>query len=238
MRVLSRREYGARYAGKSGATPRRAAPTRFPRRGAAPINTASACFVAAWASASVPLAAASLRRSSASCRIGARAPPVCHLTITASRQGRGSGMLGGVDGEPVPPPERRREIDTRLNAIRARLNTLRERDREAMRSRTATPGERVEAARRHAVEAYVAAAEMLASSAEAFRNAAEAHDRAASMHERAGAAGSGDVRGHERQAAVHQAAAAADRQRAERALSLLSEPGRAGPDEPRDGVAP
>ena len=67
-------------------------------------------------------------------------------------------MLGGVDGEPVPPPERRREIDTRLNAIRARLNTLRERDREAMRSRTATPGERVEAARRHAVEAYVAAA--------------------------------------------------------------------------------
>jgi hypothetical protein len=58
-----------------------------------------------------------------------------------------------------------------------------------------------------------------------FRKAAESHDRAANAHERAAAAGIGDVGQHKRQAALHRAAAAADRQRAERAASLLSEPG-------------
>jgi hypothetical protein len=156
--------------------------------------------------------------------------------------------------EPVPPadkacweawtarplPGRRREIDNRLDAVRARLKKLRERDWDAVKNRTAARGERLEAAQRHAAEAYAAAAKTLASSAEAFRRAAEAHERVASVHERAAASGIGDVRMREQQAALHRAAAVADRQRAERALSLLSEPGWAAPvsDEPRDGVAP
>jgi hypothetical protein len=84
-------------------------------------------------------------------------------------------MLVGVDGEPEPgpPAERRREIGARLEAIRTRLNKLRERDRDAIKNRSATPGERVEAAQRHAAEAFAAAAEVLASSVEAFRKAAE-----------------------------------------------------------------
>src|SRR5262252_2405202 len=151
-------------------------------------------------------------------------------------------MLEGVDSEPGPPSGRRREIDNRLDAVRARLKKLRERDWDAVKSRTAGPGERLAAAQRHAAEAHAAAAKMLASSAEAFRRAAEAHERVASVHERAAASGIGDVSMRERQAALHRAAAAADLQRAERALSLRTEPGRAEPaaasDEPPDGVAP
>jgi hypothetical protein len=136
-------------------------------------------------------------------------------------------MLVGVDGEPEPgpPAERRREIDARLEAIRTRLNKLRERNRDPVKNLSAAPGERVEAAQRHAAEAYAAAAQVLASGAEAFRKAAESHERAANVHERAAASGIGDVGHHERQAVLHRAAAAADRQRAERAQSLLSEPG-------------
>lgn len=151
-------------------------------------------------------------------------------------------MLSRVDSQPGLTPDRRREIDTRLDAIRARLKQLRERDRgwDAIRSRAAPPGERLAAAQRHAAEAHAAAAQMLASSAAAFRDAAEAHEGAASMHEKATAAGIGDVAGHERQAAQHRAAAAADRQRAQRVLSLLSDHERAAPapisDEPRDGA--
>ena len=151
-------------------------------------------------------------------------------------------MLGGVDSDPGPPSGRRREIDNRLDAVRERLKKLRERDWDAVKSQTAARGERVEAAQRHAAEAHAAAAKMLASSADAFRRAAEAHERVAKVHERAAASGIGDVHMRERQAALHRAAAAADRQRADRALSLLSEPGRAGPgavpEEPRDGGAP
>jgi len=150
-------------------------------------------------------------------------------------------MLGGVDSEPRPPPSRRREIDTRLNAVRARLKELRARDLNPIKDWNATPSERVAAAQRHAAEAHAAAVQVMASSAEAFRHAAEAHERAAGMHERTAAAGIGDVLGHERQAALHWAAAAADRERAERAQSLLSDHERAWPaaisDEPRDGVA-
>ena len=147
-------------------------------------------------------------------------------------------VLGGHDGEPGPLPGRRREIETRLDAIRARIKELRERDQDAYKGRAATPSQRLTAAQRHAAEAHAAAAQVLASSVEAFRRAAEAHERVASVHERAAASGIGDVRMREQQAALHRAAAAADRQRDERALSLLSEPGRDGPDEPRDGVAP
>ena len=137
---------------------------------------------------------------------------------------RRSGMLDSVDSEPGSLPARRREIDARLDALRARLKKLRERDWDAVRSRTIAPSERLEAAQRHAVEAHDAAAQVLASSAVAFRRAAEAHERVASLHERSAASGVGDVHQHERQAALHWAAAAADRQRAERALSLLSGP--------------
>lgn len=128
----------------------------------------------------------------------------------------------GVDSE-ATPPGRRREIDARLDAVRARLKALRERDLDARKRWTATPNERVAAAQRHAAEAYDAALHVLASSVQAFRRAAEAHEHAASMHESTAAAGIGDVRGHERQATLHRAAAAADHQRAERALSLLSD---------------
>jgi len=154
----------------------------------------------------------------------------------------GSGMLGGVNSEPVPPSDRRREIDGRPDSVRARLKTLRERDLDAGKRWAATPRERVAAAQRHAAEAHAAAAEVLASSAEAFRHAADAHERAASMHERTAAAGIGDVRGHQQQAELHRAAAVADRQRAERVQSPLSDDEQARPasgsDEPRDGVAP
>jgi hypothetical protein len=153
-------------------------------------------------------------------------------------------MLGGVDSETGRPPGRRQEIDTRLDAVRARLQELRERRRgwDADTSVAAAgTSERLEAAQRHAAEAHAAAALVLASSAEAFRRAAEAHERVADIHDRTAASRIGDVREHERQAALHRAAAAADRQRAEHAESLLSEPGQAEPaavsDEPGDGVA-
>jgi hypothetical protein len=40
-------------------------------------------------------------------------------------------MLECVDSEPGPPPARRRDIGTRLDAVRARLKALRERDLDA-----------------------------------------------------------------------------------------------------------
>jgi hypothetical protein len=147
-------------------------------------------------------------------------------------------MLGGVDSEPRPRPGRQREIDDRLDAVRARLEELRERRRPADMGR-AGASERLEAAQRHATEAHAAAAQVLASGVEAFRHAAVAHERAASLHEKAAAAGLGDVGEHERQAALQRAAAVEDWRRAERAQSLLSEPEPAGPasasDEPGDG---
>jgi hypothetical protein len=146
-------------------------------------------------------------------------------------------MLGGVDSDPGPRPGRRREIDDRLDAVRARLEELRERRRPADKGPVAAK-ERLEAAQRRAAEAHAAAAQVLASGVEAFRHAAEAHERAASLHEKAAAAGVGDVREHEQQAALQWAAAAEDWLRAERAQSVLSEPEWAEPasvsDEPGD----
>jgi hypothetical protein len=99
----------------------------------------------------------------------------------------------------------------------------------------------VEAAQQRAAEAHAAAVLVLVSSAQAFRHAAEAHERAARAHEKTAAAGIGDVIGHEQQASLHRAAAAADRQRAERTQSLLSESERTWPaadfDEPGEGAA-
>ena len=148
-------------------------------------------------------------------------------------------MPGGVDNEAGSPPSRQRQIVVRLDAVRGRLQELR--DRDAAKNLAATT-ERVEAANRHAAEAHAAALRALASSAHAFRRSAEAHERVASMHRRAGGEGTGDVRKHERQAALHRAAAAAARHRAEHAESLLSEPRQAGPAaisaKPGDRVAP
>ena len=150
-------------------------------------------------------------------------------------------MLEGVDSEPGPPPGRQQEIDARLDAIRDRLKQLRERDWDGVKNQAAVPGERLAAAQRYAAEAAAAAVQVLAASAEAFGNAAEAHERVAGLHDRSATAGIGDVDMHERQAALHRAAAAADRQRAERALSLLPGPEWAGSadasDEPGDGMA-
>ena len=150
-------------------------------------------------------------------------------------------MLGDVNKEPGPLPGRRREIDTRLDAVRARLQVLREREVFGGQRWATSPRERVAAAKRYAAEAQAAATRVLTSSAEAFRNAAEAHERAASMHERTAAGGIGDMHGHERQAALHRAAAAADWQRAERVQSLLSGHEQVGPapvsDGPREGMA-
>ena len=150
----------------------------------------------------------------------------------------------GAGSGPWASPGRRREIDTRLAAVRARLEELKDRERslDAAKNRTGTARERVAAAQRHAAEADAAAVEGLASSAEAFRIAAEAHEWAARMHERTAATGIGDVPGPVRQAALHRSAAAADRQRAERVQSLLSGHERAGPaaisGEPDHGMAP
>ena len=150
-------------------------------------------------------------------------------------------MLRGVDSEPGPPPGRRQHYGTRLDAVRARLKELGERDPDAARD-LAAASERLEVAVRHAAAAHAFAVQVLSSSAEAFREAAEAHEHAARVHDRTAAAGIGDVLGHERQATLHRAAAAADWQRAERAQSLLSESEQAGPadvcDEPREGEAP
>ena len=142
-----------------------------------------------------------------------RAVPAAGATAFAAKK---SGMLGGVDSERGSPLDRRREIDARLDAVRARLKRLRERDWDAVKSQAAPTSERLEAAQRYAAEAHAAAVQVLAASAEAFRRAAEAHERVAGVHERAAAAGIGDVGRHERQAVLHRAAAAADRQRAER----------------------
>ena len=161
--------------------------------------------------------------------------------VTGQLRVGGSGMLGDVDSEPGPPPGRRQQINARLGAIRARLEQLRERGLDAIGGRVAAPNDRLEAAQRHEAEAAAAAAQALAATVEAFRRAAEAHERAASMHERIAAAGIGDMREHERQAALHRAGAAADRERAERARSLLSQAEQAGPavfDKPGESVAP
>ena len=152
-----------------------------------------------------------------------------------------SGKLEDVDSEPGLMLDRRQEIDTRLDAVRARLKTLRQRGSDVGNSRATTSTERLAAAQRYAVEGQAAAADVLASSAEAFRHAAEAHDRAASLHDRTAATGIGDVCGPDRQATLHRAAAAADRRRAERAQALISDHEQAGPvpvsDEPQDRAA-
>jgi len=143
-------------------------------------------------------------------------------------------MLGGVNSETGLPPRRQQEIDARLDAVRARLQELGERDKVTARDLVAF-AQRLESARRHATEAHAAAELALVSSAEAFRRAAATHERVARVHERTAASGIGDVGEHERQAAFHRAATAAEQQRAEHAESLLSPPGQAGCAAAADG---
>jgi hypothetical protein len=121
-----------------------------------------------------------------------------------------------MDSEPGPRASRRRELGTRLAAVRARLEELRERRGGAYLDGVDV-SVRLEAARRHAAEARAAAAQVLASGVAAFGRAAEAHERAASLHERAAASGIGDVQAHKQRAALQRVAAAEDRQRAARA---------------------
>lgn len=138
----------------------------------------------------------------------------------------------------MPPPDRQGEIGTRLDAVRARLKSLRERSRDL----AASPTERLEAAQRREVQARDAAISALISSVHAFRTAAAAHERVASVRYRMAAQEIGDVREHEQKAARHRAAAQADLQRAERSESILSESEWARPavvpDEPGTAVAP
>jgi hypothetical protein len=67
-----------------------------------------------------------------------------------------------------------------------------------------------------------AAEQAITSSINAFRRAADAHDILAAAYERLAAAGGDDAQLQQQQAARHWAAATADRQRAERAQSILS----------------
>ena len=106
-----------------------------------------------------------------------------------------------MDNEPEPWESRREGIRQRLEALHTRIDELK--------------------AQRHVAASQAAEDEAVAASVRAFRQAAEAHEHADLQHERAAAAGSGDKDEHERQAAFHRAAATADRQRAERARSLL-----------------
>lgn len=177
-----------------------------------------------------------------------RAPDEASGAARAEQDGQAPGAAVGLWGtvaavvcEPWSMPGCRRDIDARLDAVRARIKTLRERDLDVGTMWIAGPRDRLTAAERHAAEARAAATRVLVTSEEAFRRAAEAHEQAARLHERTAASGVGYVRGHEQQAALHRAAAAADRQRAQRAQLLLSHHERVGPgmisDEPDDGVA-
>ena len=129
------------------------------------------------------------------------------------------GHAGSVDDERDAPETSREETRQRLDAIHTRIGEL-----QAGRQNEATPAavrERLSVAQRHLAAAQAAADRAIAASVGAFRRAADAHEHAALQYERAAAAGFGDKGEHERQAALHRAAAAADRQRAERARSLL-----------------
>jgi hypothetical protein len=118
---------------------------------------------------------------------------------------------------------RRREIADRLAAIRARLNDLQQ-PRESRLA--ATSMDQVGQARHHAVDSEAAAQRALASSIRGLLQAAQAHERCSMSYERLAAARDSNEEQYRQWAARHRAAAAADRQRAERAQSLLS--GRAG----------
>jgi len=117
------------------------------------------------------------------------------------------------------------EIGQRLDAIRMRIKELEDRRRDDAgpdAGGSSAPSGRLAPAQRHAVAAQAAAERAAASCVSAFRRAADAHESLAIQHDRSAVSGFGDVAEHQRRAACHRAAAAADRQRAEHAQSLIS----------------
>lgn len=141
--------------------------------------------------------------------------------------------LARTGPEPETRATRHAQLGRRLDAIRTRLQEL-------AQDHPATPGRRFpdgrEAiAQRHAAISQTAADQALASSVNAFHRAAEAHDRLADLYDRS-ASGPGGADRHQQRVAFHRAAAAADRQRAGQAQSLV--PGGEQPDHRGGGVNP
>ena len=121
---------------------------------------------------------------------------------------------------PETPATRRDQIGRRIDAIGTRIEELKE-QRHAGPSRGAGSN-RLAAAQRHAAQSQAAAEQAITSSINAFRRAAETHDILAAAYERLAAAGGDDAQLQQQLAGRHRAAATADRQRAERAQSILS----------------
>lgn len=114
---------------------------------------------------------------------------------------------------------RRHQIAERLAAIRARINDL----QQPWESRLAAASvDHLVQAKHHAADSKAAAQQALASSIQCLLQAAQAHERCSISHERLAAAPNSNEEQHRQRAVRHRAAAAADRQRAETAQSLLS----------------
>jgi hypothetical protein len=108
----------------------------------------------------------------------------------------------------------------RIAAIRMRIDGLQLAQR--VNRPPVSSGEQFAEAQHRAAASEATAQLAVAASIEAFLRAAEAHERVAIRHEASAAAGSGDEERHHQRVAFHRAAAAADRQRAETAQSLLA----------------
>lgn len=135
-----------------------------------------------------------------------------------------------MEDQPEGRETRCQEIGDRLPAIRVRIDDL----QQPRESRAATGStELLVEAQDHAAASEAAAYRALARSIEGLLRAAETHERCATSHERLAMSLDSNEEYHRQQARTHRAAAAADRQRAETARSLL--PGRAGKG-PRPGL--
>jgi hypothetical protein len=134
-----------------------------------------------------------------------------------------------MDSERQSRESRSEAIRRRLDAIHVRIGEL---DRAQKGERDKNSGllglaERGSDAQGHARESEAAAERAAISCVAAYLHAAEAHERAAATHQQLAAAGFGDLARHRQRAAFHLAGAAADRQRANAARSLI--PGRSLP---------
>lgn len=136
-------------------------------------------------------------------------PPTGHASVVESQSRRRE--------------TRRREIGGRIAAIRERIGELQLAQRD--NRYPVSSGEHLADAQHHAAISEATAQQALAASIEALVHAAQAHERAAIRHEQTAAAAGGDREQHDKRAAFHRAAAAADRQRAETAQSILRPPG-------------
>jgi hypothetical protein len=140
----------------------------------------------------------------------------------------GGGHASVVESQSQHRETRRQEIADRIAAIRTRIDELQQAQREDRHP--VSSSEQFGQAEHHAAISEATAQQALDAGIEAFLHAAQAHERAAIQHEYTAAAGSGDAGQHHERAAFHRAAAAADRQRAETAQSLIPghHPGTAG----------